>query len=124
MSIEPTYEYRAWLMARERLDPIYDADTIWLTVDMGFHHYWDIGPCRLTGIDAPEMRGEERQDGIVARDYVREVLNRPENKKFLIRTEKDTQGKYGRYLVTIILPDGTNLNEDLVARGLAQPASY
>lgn len=122
--IEPAYEYRARLMTREELDPIYDADTLWLTVDLGFNLKWDIGPCRLMGINAPEMRGADRPKGIISRDYVREVLARPENKHFLIRTEKDEKEKYGRYLVTIILADGTNLNDDLVEKGLAQRATY
>lgn len=120
MSIEPRYEYKARLMSRKNgLDPVYDADTIWIRVDLGFSIYWDIGPCRLTGIDAPELRGDERDAGIAARDFLREILNRPENEEFLVRTEKDEQEKYGRYLVTIILADGTNINRLLVESGNA-----
>lgn len=124
VGIVPRYEYRAWLTDRGDNNPIYDGDTVWLTVDLGFNHFWDMGPCRLTGINAPEMRGENKAAGTLSRDYVRGLLSRPENKVFLIRTEKDTTEKYGRYLVTIILPDGTILNEDLVDKGYAVYEKY
>lgn len=119
--MEPAYEYLARLMKRETLDSVYDGDSVWLTVDLGFNLSWDIGPCRLSGIDAPEMRGEEKEAGTLSRDFLRELLGRPENEKFLIRTEKDKTEKYGRYLVTIILPDGTNVNTLLMESGHAQP---
>lgn len=128
--VEPAYEYRAWLMDRgpdrygREQHAVYDGDTLWLTVDLGFGIVYALGPCRLYGIDTPELRGEEKEQGEKVRDYVREVLDRPENKRFLIRTEQDEKGKYGRYLVTIILPDGTNLNQDLVERGFAEVNYY
>lgn len=123
--IEPAYEYRATLMHRSNgLDPIYDGDTMWLRVDLGFGIFYDLGPCRLFGLDTPEIRGEEREDGLMVRDYVRDIMTRPENEYFLIQTEKDKKGKYGRYLVTIILPGDVNLNEDLIAKGFAEVATY
>lgn len=116
--------YSATLMDRGNKDPVYDADTVWLTVDLGFGVKLDLGSVRLYGINAPEVRGAEREKGLMARDYVREVLSRPENRHFKIRTEQDKKGKYGRYLVTIILPDGTDLNEKLVILGLAEVNFY
>ena len=125
MRPQPAYEYVAWLMQRSNgLHPVYDGDTLWLSLDLGFHVYWDIGPCRLSGVDTPEVRGATREQGIAARDFLRELLARPENTYFLVRTDKDRKEKYGRYLVTLILPDGTNVNQALLDAGHAVPADY
>jgi len=71
----------------------------------------------LTGINAPEIRGEERPEGLKTRDWLRSII--PPGTKILIKTEKDSQEKYGRYLATIYF-EGTNLNEEMVSLGLAK----
>jgi hypothetical protein len=46
------YEYNARLMVRSNgRHPIYDGDTMWLEVDLGFGLTFALGPCRLFGID-------------------------------------------------------------------------
>ena len=72
---------------------------------------------RLYGIDTPELRGEEREQGIVVRDILREMIL---GKEVTIRSYKDKQGKYGRYLANIIV-DGLDLNQWLVDNGHAEP---
>lgn len=118
------YEYEASLMHRSNgRHPVYDGDTVWLKVDLGFGHFFDLGPCRLYGLDTPEVnRKASREAGIAARDFVREKLAPLE--KFRIQSEKDTKGKYGRYLVRIYLPDGTCLNDILIATGHAVAKDY
>jgi micrococcal nuclease len=116
------YTYRARLTDRSKNHPVYDADTVRLVADLGFGLLFELGPCRLYGIDAPEMRGSQRPDGIVARDYLRDLL-RP-GEWFTIRTYKDHKGKYGRYLCEIILDDGTNVNNQLVKTGHAVLRDY
>jgi micrococcal nuclease len=116
------YTYRARLTSSSKTHPIYDADTVRLVADLGFGLTSELGPCRLYGIDAPEMRGSDRPRGILARDWLRELLGAQD--EFTIRTFKDDKGKYGRYLCTIILDDGTNVNEALVAAGHAVEREY
>ena len=118
------YEYRARLMQRSNgRHAVYDADTIWLSVDLGFGINFDLGPCRLYGINAPEMRGTERHEGVRSRDYVRSLL--APHHSFTVRTFKDTKGKYGRYLVEIMLDDEPrSVNQMLVDEGLAVEADY
>lgn len=112
------YQYKARLSGSVE-ESIYDGDTIKICVDLGFGLYFNLGSCRLLGIDAPEIRGIERPNGLITRDYVRSVFKDIEY--FTINTRKDTSDKYGRYLVEIILPDGTNLNQSLVLLNLATP---
>ena len=104
---------------------VYDGDTVTALVDLGFHVYTN-QKLRLYGIDTPEIRGKERAEGLLSRDIVREAIL---NKKVVIKTAKDKQGKYGRYLATIfvdmdqddILDD---LNQWLVDNGYAEKYKF
>ena len=96
---------------------VYDGDTVTADVDLGFKVWRKDEKLRLHRIDAPEMRGSEREAGIVSRDALRErVLDRD----VIICTFKDTTGKYGRYLADIWLGD-ENINDWLMAEGFAVP---
>lgn len=96
---------------------VYDGDTITVDVDLGFKMWIRGEKLRLVGIDAPDLRGVERAEGLVARDALR---SRILNKEILICTERDKTGKYGRYLATLYDGD-ENLNAWLIAEGLAKP---
>lgn len=109
------FEYRA------RVVRVYDGDTIFCRVDLGFGVKLGMDTkgvsFRLYGVDTPELnRKAEREAGIVARDWLREHI---EGKDVILRTHKpDPKDKYGRYLAEVIL-DGVNLNELLVEEGHA-----
>ena len=103
------YNYKA------HIKDVYDGDTVTAVVDLGFLHYQEM-KLRLFGIDTPELRGEEREQGLIVRDIVREMIL---DKEVEIHSYKDKQGKYGRYLATIII-DGLDLNQWLVDNGHAQ----
>lgn len=110
------YEYQATVRR------VIDGDTVDLAVDLGF----DVGLAlrvRLDGIDTPELRGADRAAGQAARDFV--VQRLPVGAPVLVRTRKDKQEKYGRYLAEVCpitadgAVDGQSINEELVAAGLA-----
>ncbi len=103
------YNYKAFIKA------VYDGDTVTAVVDLGFLHYQEM-KLRLMGIDTPELRGEEREQGLIVRDILREKIL---EKEVEIHTFKDKQGKYGRYLATIII-DGLDINQWLVDQGHAR----
>jgi micrococcal nuclease len=112
------FEYRATVTA------VYDADTITVSVDLGFRCWLKKIKIRLYGIDAPEMRGVERPEGIVSRDWLRERIL---NKQVVLKTYKDKTGKYGRWLARIYIDEGAIrkcINEELVELGLAEVAVY
>ena len=102
------YNYRAYIK------DVYDGDTVTAVVDLGFLHYQEM-KLRLYGIDTPEIRGSERPQGLIVRDIVREMIL---GKNVEIHSYKDKQGKFGRYLATIIV-DGLDLNQWLVDNGHA-----
>lgn len=108
------YSYRALIKS------VYDGDTVRADIDLGFSHWISNEQLRLFGIDAPELRGDERTQGLVTRDY---LINRIGNRAVEIQTVKDKKGKYGRYLAIIYL-DGVNINEELIDKSLAVKADY
>ena len=109
-----TYVYNA------NVTSIYDGDTITCDIDCGFGVLLIKQKIRLYGLNAPEVRGETREQGIVSRDKLRERIL---NKKITLKTIKDKKGKYGRYIAEIYL-DTENINDWLVENNLAVQAEY
>ena len=70
---------------------------------------------RLLNINTPEVRGKTRPEGIIARDALR---NRILGKEVIVKS--DRRGKYGRWLVEIII-DEENINSWLLSEGYAVP---
>ena len=103
----------------------YDADTITVDIDLGFNTWIHGERIRLARINAPEVKGKEKVQGKLARDWLRERIL---GKEILLRTIKskkgaDSKGKYGRYLGEIML-DGENMNDALVEAGHAEYKEY
>ncbi len=85
------YEYNA------TVEKIYDGDTITVSIQLGFGVY-KTERLRLKGINAPELRGDERPFGLVSRDRLRELIL---GQEIIVKTFKDKKGKYGRYIADI-----------------------
>ena len=103
---------------------VIDADTIRVVFDLGFHLKLN-ATCRLYGINAPEVRGPEKEKGKEATECLKELI---EGKKLWCRSKKNPkkqQGKYGRWLVDIFIENpggedhGMNVNRELIRRGHA-----
>ena len=112
------YEYRA------RIVRVIDGDTVEAEVDLGFHISSRM-MLRLFGINAPEIKGPTRPEGLSARDYLTHLIQTHTNgnSELIIRTQKDATEKYGRLLATLVAGD-VNLNEALIAGGHAVVAMY
>lgn len=95
----------------------YDADTITVRIDLGFHISTE-QRLRLARINAWEVRGVERPAGLIARDWLRsQILGQTVE----ITTEKT--GKYGRWIAEVT-HDGVNISDALVAQGHAKFQQY
>ncbi len=104
------YEYRAFVKK------VYDGDTVTVDIDLGFDVILKAQKIRLTKINAPEVRGQERSEGLISRDALREkVLDR----WITIKTKKDKKGKYGRWLGELWIDD-TCVNDWLLTEGYAE----
>lgn len=108
------YHYKA------RIIKVYDADTIRADIDCGFG-IWNMNqPLRLARINAPEIAGDTRERGLVARDFLRDLIL---DKIIMIETIKDRKEKYGRYLAELWI-EGANVNDWLVSYGMAVYVEY
>lgn len=95
---------------------IIDGDTVVLKIDLGLN-VSVTEPCRLKGINAPEIRGLERPEGLESKAFLEWLLDGPSD--FACQTYKDRTGKYGRYLVDLYA-DEVCVNEAMVAEGYAE----
>jgi len=101
---------------------VIDGDTFDIMFDLGFHIQYQTR-VRLNGIDVYEttLRNnttpEQKKLGLKAKEFCNKTLL---NKKVIVKTHKDIKGKYGRYLVDILV-DGNNLAELLIENGYRKP---
>jgi len=113
------YHYKA------TVTEVYDGDTCTVDIDLGLHVWTRGEKIRLNRINAPEVRGSEKEKGILSRDFLR---NKILGKEILLETIKDKDEKYGRYLGEIILLDSSNneinVNDLLVKEGFAEYKKY
>lgn len=103
---------------------VYDGDTITGDILLGFGSVTQGQKFRLYGIDTPEVRGEERERGLISRDWLRDKIL---GERIWIRSYRDKKGKYGRWLAEVFLmQDGelVNLNLEMVNLGLAEEKFY
>ena len=116
------------------VDYVYDAKVVRVidgdTIDVLIR--WDIGfgvKCetlqrlRLSMIDAPEVRGEEREEGLKAKAALVQLFNDHEE-MILVKTSKDDA--FGRYIAEVYVyprggeeEDQINVNYWLVDNGYA-----
>jgi micrococcal nuclease len=104
------YEYRAFVRK------VYDGDTVTVDIDLGFDVVLKAQKIRLIKINAPEVRGKERPEGLKSRDALRAKVG---NKWVKIKTQKDKKGKYGRWLGEIWLEEEC-INDWLLNEGFAK----
>lgn len=108
------YHYRAVITE------VYDGDTVTADVDLGFSVWVRGERLRLARIDAPEVRGADKDAGFAARDFLRDLIL---DKPIIVQTIRDRKGKYGRYIAELWL-DGESVNDRLVAEGHAVYREY
>lgn len=106
---------------------VYDGDTITVDLDLGMGMWRHHQKIRLWRVDTPELRGPERAQGLVARDFVRDLVL---HQVVLIRTildkrGQDRSGKFGRLLGEVSVEDAQgniiHLNDLLLQKGYAVP---
>lgn len=108
---------------------VYDGDTITVDIDMGMGLWQHDVRIRLWRVDTSELRGDDREQGLAARDFVRSLVM---DRDILLRTildkrGQDRTGKYGRLLGEVLVEDNSgrmlNLNQLLLDKGFATPVA-
>lgn len=119
-------KYKELYRYKANLNSIYDGDSVRLDIDLGFGSWLINQRIRLYGIDAPEIRGEERDAGLEAKAFLWQELI---DQELVIESYKDRSDKYGRWLATIYVEASdqddniiwVNVNELMVSSGHATP---
>jgi micrococcal nuclease len=113
------YHYKAFVTS------VYDGDTCTVDIDLGLSAWIRGEKLRLNRINAPELIGKDKPEGIKSRDFLKSKIN---GKEITIETIKDRREKYGRYLAEIWIEDKKgkfiNVNDLLVSEGFAKYQKY
>jgi micrococcal nuclease len=110
------YEYKCQLIR------VVDGDTIDVLIDVGFSTYKK-ERIRLYGINTPECRTRNKAEkilGFAAKARLKEIL-KEFGKNFIVKTEIDKKGKYGRILGQLYDLEMQNCaNDMMVVEGHAE----
>lgn len=117
------YTYRV-----EEVVRVIDGDTVELVIDLGFSTFVK-EKIRLRSIDAPEIRGPEKEMGVQSKEHLYDLLHSHDVETLYVETVKDKKGKYGRYLCTILakkkgLSIEVLINNQMVIDGFAEWSNY
>ena len=103
-----------------KLVRVVDGDTADAMIDLGFN-VWVKNRIRFMGVDAWESRTrnlEEKKKGLAAKAYVKDLLENPDEGKFLLKSHG--VGKYGRVLGELFVKgNDTSVNDLLKENGHA-----
>lgn len=111
---DPPYTYRGTVLR------VIDGDTLVVDIDLGFDTHYH-ARLRLNGVDAPEMRGPEREQGLDTKAAIEALVARPATPVSITSRSRD---KYGRWLATVqFIHNGklTDLSRYLLDNKLAVP---
>lgn len=98
---------------------VHDGDTVTAIVDLGFRIQTEI-KIRLYGINTPEITGASREEGLKSKQRVVGLIM---GKNVILKTYKDKQEKFGRWLADIYINEKStkSINQTLIEEGLAIP---
>jgi micrococcal nuclease len=118
--IQPSKDLIYWYGGKVRR--VYDGDTIHCDIELGLNVRLEYQRIRLAKINAPELRGRSRRRGKEAADYLRNMID---GQDVLLNTERDTKGKYGRWVATVYAFDYARdgwfeVNAEMVRAGHAE----
>lgn len=101
----PAYRYRA------KLDRLIDGDTAVFMVDLGFKCFAAI-TCRVRGVNAPEVTGASKLEGLAAKAYSYQLLA---GKDLIIESYRD-QMSFARWICDVYV-DGSLWADRLIEAG-------
>ncbi len=104
---------------------IYDGDTVFVNINLGMNITMNNISIRLYGINTPEVKGVEREEGLKSKDALIEYIK---DRKIILYTlknksnENDKHDKYGRLLGILVDKEtGENYNLKLLENKYAKP---
>ena len=88
-----------------KLVRVIDGDTVVLDIDLGFNITLRSQTCRLLGINAPEVRGKQRLQGLESKKFLQNLLR---DAALNVRCREFKRCSFGRWLIDlyVVLPKG------------------
>jgi endonuclease YncB( thermonuclease family) len=95
---------------------VVDGDTIDIDIKIAIDMKY-LRRCRLLGLNCPELHKEgQREKGSEAKEFTTQrLLNQP------VTITLSKADAFGRWLVNIVMKDGTDFNQELLSSGHAVP---
>ena len=116
MVTPPTNEDR-WTY-KAHLVRVIDGDTVVLDISLGCDQVSKRRYCRLLGMDAKEVVGKDKAEGLKAKQHLSRLL--AQAIPLLIRTKMDAHGSFRRLLVWLWDGD-VCINQQMITDGFATP---
>ena len=88
-----------WQFRVKSVDKVIDGDTIDVTLDLGFNILLK-ERVRLAFVNTPEVRGVERPEGLIAKQFVIDWLK---GKQLMLLSDSFKPGKYGRTIGDLLV---------------------
>ena len=95
-----------------------DGDTLLCLIDLGFHTHKE-ERIRLARIDAPELRGERKEEG----KALKELLTQRYPQGTMITLESKKRDNYGRFIGELYHQD-QSINQWLIDNNLVEEVEY
>ncbi|MBA7490500.1 hypothetical protein ES702_01038 [subsurface metagenome] len=115
----------SWVLALDSLYPakiekVIDGDTIMADLSLGLGVILDDQYIRLYGINAWEIKGKERERGVLAKEYLERKLQKGEVEiEIKPGWGRNGRGKYGRWLGRVYV-NGKDINAELIEKDHAR----
>lgn len=101
---------------KAKVDKVVDGDTIVATIDLGFHASIQ-ERFRLARMNAPELKGEEREQGLLAKAALEDLIAECNSEVQIRSLGKDRYGYIADIVATGTLK---NLSDHMIYRGFAK----
>lgn len=101
---------------------VIDGDSVWVDIDLGFHHWIKKRNIRLKNLDTPEHRTSDKYEekfGEYSWAKLKELL--PVGSKIMLETDFADHDKFGRILGTIINANEVQVNNFMLEKRYAVP---
>ncbi len=106
------YYYKA------KVKRVIDGDTIVVDLDLGLNIWAHDVVLRLIRINTPELNKEEKEQGLLAKNFLNDLIK---DKEIVVKTIK--VDSWRRWLSEVWLEENLNLSDHLISLGIAKKFS-
>ncbi len=99
------YHYKAYITR------VYSGDHCLVAIDLGMGVWTRGEEIRFSRIEAPDIKGDDRESAVAARDFLRNLIL---DREVLLKTIKDRRNKACRFLAEMVVVTETGESVDVI----------